>query len=240
MSRAAAEHAAASLRSAIARQGRARVVAATAASQLAFLEQLSRAADISWPKVELFHLDEYIGLSAQHPASFRRMLREHLIDKTGIATAHLLEGDGDPEQVRRRVGSELAKQPVDVAFIGIGENGHLAFNDPPADFVTTDPYLVVELDTASRQQQVDEGWFPKLAAVPRHALSMSIRQILASREILVIVPDARKARAVRAGLEGPITPLCPASILREHPAVTLYLDEPAASLMLGETRARYS
>ena len=214
-------------------------VAATAASQLAFLECLSAAEGVAWSKVELFHLDEYIGLPATHPASFRRMLRKHLIEKTGIATVHLLDGDADPHEVRIRVGQELAKHPIDVAFIGIGENAHLAFNDPPADFVTTAPYLVVELDTVSRQQQVDEGWFTKLAAVPRHALSMSIQQILASLEILAIVPDTRKAEAVRATLEGPVTSDVPASILQTHAATTLYIDEPAAFLLSEETRARY-
>lgn len=239
LNQAAATHAAASLRAAIARKGRARVVAATAASQLGFLARLAAADGVAWDKVELFHLDEYIGLPAGHPASFRRMLREHLIEKTGIRTYHLLDGDADPSEVRRRVGGELAREPADVSFVGIGENAHLAFNDPPADFDATDPYLEVELDEACRRQQVGEGWFPDLDAVPRKALSMSIRQILASTEILVIVPDARKAVAVRATLEEPISAQVPASILRTHSRTTLYVDEPAASLLSADTRARY-
>lgn len=239
MSRAAAEHAAARMRDTIARRGKVRIVAATAASQLEFLEHLSAAAGLSWAQVELFHLDEYVGLSSSHPASFRRMLREHLIDKTGIVHHHLLEADGDSEQVRNRVGAELSREDVDLAFVGIGENGHLAFNDPPADFSTTEPYIEVTLDEASRRQQVGEGWFATLDDVPRRAISMSIRQILKAREILVIVPDARKASAVKATLEGDVTPLVPASVLRTHADTTLYLDSAAASALSPQTRSHY-
>ena len=159
MSEAAAQHAAASLREAIERTGKARVVAATGASQLDFLSALTATPGIAWPRVELFHLDEYIGLPAGHPASFRRYLREHLIDKTGITTIHFLDGEGNPDEVRRNVGHALAREPVDLLFAGIGENTHLAFNDPPADFDTTEPYIVVKLDEACRRQQVGEGWF---------------------------------------------------------------------------------
>lgn len=239
LSQAAADHAAASLRASIARNGRVRIVAATAASQLGFLARLVDAEAVDWSKVELFQLDEYIGLPGDHPACFRRMLREHLIEKTRIPTYHLLDGDADAAEVRERVGRALTSDAVDIAFVGIGENAHLAFNDPPADFEATDPYLEVELDDACRNQQVGEGWFPNLDAVPRRALSMSIRQILASRELIVIVPDARKAPAVRATLEEAMSPGVPASILRAHPQATLYLDEPAASLLSAETRARY-
>jgi glucosamine-6-phosphate deaminase len=239
MSAAAAEHAAAVLRRAIGAKRDARIVAATGASQLTFLDRLTAARGIDWTRVDLFHLDEYIGLSANHPASFRRYMRENLIDKAGIVSFHLLDVDSDAVEAAERVGRELRDQPVDVAFVGIGENAHLAFNDPPADFDATAPYLVVELDVACRRQQVGEGWFPDLDAVPRRAVSMSIRQILASEEILVIVPDERKAPAVRATLEGPITPQVPASILRSHHNVTLYLDEPAASLLSTGTRERY-
>ncbi len=239
MDEAAAAHAAASLRRLLANQDDVRVVAATAASQLGFLGRLAASPGIDWSRVELFHLDEYIGLAADHPASFRRMLREHLIAPTGLRRYHLLDGDADPQEVRTRVGAALAARPVDVTFLGIGENGHLAFNDPPADFDAPDPYLVVELADACRRQQVGEGWFADLDAVPRRALSMSIRQILASDEILVIAPDARKAPAVKATLEAPIDPHVPASILRTHPRVTLYVDAPAASLLAADTRARH-
>ena len=239
MSEAAAQHAAASLREAIERTGTARVVAATGASQLDFLSALTATPGIAWPRVELFHLDEYIGLPAGHPASFRRYLREHLIDKTGITTIHFLDGEGNPDEVRRNVGHALAREPVDLLFAGIGENTHLAFNDPPADFDTTEPYIVVKLDEACRRQQVGEGWFARVEDVPETAVTISIQQILEAREILVMVPDARKADAVKATLGGAVSPAVPASILRTHPNVTLFLDEAAAARLDPATRARY-
>jgi glucosamine-6-phosphate deaminase len=238
MSEAAAGHAAASIRHAIDRKGRARIVAATAASQLEFLSALTGHADIPWPRVELFHLDEYVALPATHPASFRRLLLTNVIEKTGITSYHLLDGEADPESVCREVGRALASERVDVAFVGIGENGHLAFNDPPADFNTTDPYIIVTLDEPCRRQQVGEGWFARLEDVPTTALSMSIAQILKSDEILAIVPDERKAAAVRATLEDAIAPAVPASILRTHPNVTLFVDEGAASRLSPSTRAQ--
>ena len=228
MSAAAAEHAAASIRDAIAAQGRARVVAATGASQLEFLAALTRLDNIDWKRVDLFHLDEYIGLSLSHRASFRRVLTEHLVAPAGIVRFHRLDVDDDIAAVPA-VAAELARAAIDVLFAGIGENGHLAFNDPPADFVTTEPYIVVSLDEACRRQQVGEGWFQSLDEVPRTAVSMSIQQILKARELIVVVPDARKAHAVRASLEDPISPAVPATALRLHPRVTLYLDEPAAA-----------
>ena len=237
MSAAAAEHAAASIRGTIARRGKARVVAATGASQLEFLRALTAMPDIEWPRVELFHLDEYAGLPESHPASFRRYLRENLVNKTTISAYHFLDGEGDLDAVRKRVGDALLQDEVDVLFAGIGENGHLAFNDPPADFATTEPYVIVKLDEACRRQQVGEGWFASVDEVPDTAISMSIQQMLKAREMIVIVPDERKAAAVREALEGGVTPAVPASILRKHPNVTLYLDEPAASLLSTEFRA---
>ena len=236
MSRAAARHAADVLRSAIDAKGRARIVAATGASQFDFLEALTAAGGIDWARVEMFHLDEYVGLPVDHPASFRKYLMERLIGKAGIRHYHLLDAESDPRAVADRVGGELAKEPVDVAFVGIGENGHLAFNDPPADFDSTTPYLVVTLDEACRRQQVGEGWFATVQDVPAQALSMSIQQILKSKAIICIVPDARKAVAVRASLEGAITPNVPASILRRHRNVTVYLDGDSAALLAQETR----
>lgn len=233
MSAAAAAHAADSLRRVVNQQSHARVVAATGASQLEFLEELTRIGGIDWPRVELFHLDEYVGIPENHPASFRRYLRENLLDKTGIRQYHFLDGTGDVADVMHAVGRELTRAPIDVMFAGIGENGHLAFNDPPADFDTTDPYILVSLDEACRKQQVGEGWFAGIEDVPTRAISMSIRQMMKASEVLLIVPDARKAQAVKATLEGEITPQVPASIIRTHPNLTLYLDEPAAS-MLGE------
>jgi glucosamine-6-phosphate deaminase len=231
LGRAAAAEAAASLRRAIDTRGRARIIAATGASQFEFLAALTDDRSVGWKQVEMFHLDEYVGLAIDHPASFRRYLLERLIRKTGIGRAHLLDGEQDPAAVCRTVGVEIAKADIDVAFVGIGENGHLAFNDPPADFQTEEPYIVVELDEACRRQQVGEGWFESLEKVPARAISMSIRQILKSKQILCIVPDARKAPAVRACLEGPVDPKAPASILQTHPDATLYLDRESAKLL---------
>jgi glucosamine-6-phosphate deaminase len=229
MSAAAAGHAERVLADAIAATGQARVIGATGASQLGFLGRLAASSLVDWSRVELFHLDEYVGLPANHPASFRRVLREHFVDRAGIGIFHALDGDGDVDAVRRTIGDALQGAPIDVAFVGIGENTHLAFNDPPADFETTEPYLVVTLDEACRRQQVGEGWFATIDDVPRRAISMSIRQILAAREILAMVPDQRKAAAVAAVLTGPITPDVPASILRTHERTTLYLDGASAS-----------
>ena len=229
IAQAAARRASEVMRSAIAGRGRARIIAATGASQFEFLEALTKA-DIDWSKVELFHLDEYIGLPMNHPASFRKYLMERLISKTGINYYHFLDGNAsNPAQMAQQVGAELNSGAIDVAFVGIGENGHLAFNDPPADFETEQPYLIVVLDEACRRQQVGEGWFSDISQVPRQAVSMSVRQILKAQEIVAVVPDARKARAVKACLEGEITPLVPASILRTHARTTLYLDHASAS-----------
>jgi glucosamine-6-phosphate deaminase len=231
LGQAAADHAARSLRRTLRNQGNARLVAATGASQFEFLDALTRAPNIDWSRVEVFHLDEYVGLPSTHPASFRKYLFERLIHKTGITRYHLLDGDGDPHGTVAKIGAELQSKPVDILFAGIGENGHLAFNDPPADFQVADPYLIVDLDEACRQQQVNEGWFSKLTDVPKKAISMSVRQILRSNEIIVVVPDMRKARAVKACLEGDISPMMPASILRTHPNATIYLDTDSAALL---------
>ena len=236
MSRAAARHAARIIRDAIAHRGAARIIAATGASQLDFLEALTATAAIDWTRVEMFHLDEYIGLPIDHPASFRKYLLDRLITKTGIARYHLLDGEKDAAGVAERIGRQLAETPVDVAFVGIGENGHLAFNDPPADFDTEQPYLIVTLDAQCRQQQVGEGWFASADEVPSRAISMSVRQILKSCEVICVVPDQRKAQAVKACMEGEISPMAPASILRTHPNTTLYLDRGSAALLPPETR----
>ena len=231
LGRAAAERAALTMRAAIRDHRKARIITATGASQFEFLEALTAAPDIEWRRVELFHLDEYIGLPVSHPASFRKYLLDRLIRPTGIPTCHLLNGNADPHEVARSVGKELNSAPVDIAFVGIGENGHLAFNDPPADFQTETPYLIVELDEACRRQQVGEGWFADISEVPQQAITMSIRQILKAREIVAAVPDARKAAAVKACCEGEITPLAPASALRMHPNATIFLDMQSAALL---------
>jgi len=231
LGRAAADHAAGSLRRLIHNQGSARIIAATGASQFEFLEALTSAPDLDWSRVEVFHLDEYVGLPITHPASFRKYLFERLIHKTGVTQYHLLDGDGDPESSIRIVGKKLQAKPVDIAFAGIGENGHLAFNDPPANFETDEPYLIVELDDACRQQQVNEGWFAELKDVPRKAISMSVRELMRAKEIIVPVPDTRKAQAVKLCLEGEVSPMVPASILRNHVNTTLYLDHDSAALL---------
>lgn len=233
MAAAAAVSGAQALRAAIKRDGAATVVLASAASQIDMLDALAGAEDIDWSKVTAFHLDEYIGLPASHPASFRRFLMDRVQARLpALAAFHFIVGDAsDPSAEARRIGDVIGRFPVAVAFIGIGENGHLAFNDPPADFATTDPFLVVTLDEACRRQQIGEGWFPTLADVPTQAISMSIRQILAARTLVVTVPDTRKAEAVRGAVEGPVDPRCPASILQTHADCRLFLDRQSASLL---------
>ena len=231
MSRAAAGAAAAAIGKAIRERANARIVAATGVSQMAFLDRLVACPDIDWTRVELFHLDEYIGIDADHPASFRRYLLDRLIHRVGLTRYHLLDGRGDATDTAGQIGRQLATAPPDVAFVGIGENGHLAFNDPPADFATELPYIIVTLDEACRRQQVGEGWFATMNDVPTQAISMSVRQILKSREIICVAPEARKARAVKASVEGPISPMMPASILQTHANTTLFLDNAAAALL---------
>jgi glucosamine-6-phosphate deaminase len=228
---AAAEQAAKAIRKASLANGKARIIAATGASQFEFLDALTSLPEIDWQRVVMFHLDEYIGLPDSHPASFAKYLRERLVQRTGIKEAHFLSDKENPAAVIKTVGEALSAAPIDIAFVGIGENGHLAFNDPPADFETEDPYLVVDLDEACRRQQLGEGWFPTLAEVPRQAISMSVKQILKAKEIICIVPDTRKAKAVKACFEGEIGPLFPASVLRTHPNTTVYLDTYSAALL---------
>jgi len=232
---AAAEQAAAAISSAITNRGQARIIVATGASQFEFLKALTGRAEIDWSRVEMFHLDEYIGLPITHPASFRRYLQERLIQPTGLVNHHLIDGEGDPVSVCRELGRVITAAPIDVAFVGIGENGHLAFNDPPADFETDEPYLVVNLDEACRRQQLGEGWFASLDEVPQQAIMMSVQQILKAREIVCVVPDARKARAVRNCLLEEISPRYPASILRRHENVFLYLDPHSSAEWQAET-----
>ena len=235
MGQAAAAAAAARLKEACKTKGSATLVVATGSSQFEVLEALAAAEGVPWGRITVYHLDEYVGLASDHPASFRRYLRERFISRLP-----------EPPRVFHEVGAEAGTDPIDecyrlaslvplgdfdVAMIGIGENAHLAFNDPPADFETVAPYLVVSLDERCRQQQVGEGWFPTPASVPTHALSMSVRRILSTRTIICSVPDRRKAEAVRAAVEGPITPDVPASILRRHDDCHLHLDREAASLL---------
>ena len=239
LARAAAEQAAASIRNAITDSGRCRVVLATGTSQFEFLEFLTKADGIDWKKVEAFHLDEYVGMAVKHPASFRKILLERVIHKTGITNYHFIESDAvDVSAAVRYVGRQLTSAPIDIAFVGIGENGHIAFNDPPADFETEEPYLIVELDDACRRQQVGEGWFADLSEVPTRAISMSPRQIMNAQEIIAVVPDQRKAKAVHQCMEGEVRPEAPASILRQHPNATVFIDEDSSSLLGAEMRRK--
>jgi len=231
LAQAAANQAAILMCEAITRRGIARIIAATGASQFDFLDALTQTPDLDWGRVEMFHLDEYVGMSESAPASFCRYLRERLIDKTGLKNYHLLDGTDDPAAVIKRVSEEIRKAPIDVAFAGVGENGHLAFNDPPADFETDEAYMVVNLDEDCRRQQLGEGWFPTLADVPWQALSMTIRQLMKAEHILCIAPDTRKAKAIRACFGGEVSPAAPASVLQRHPNAVIYLDQESSALL---------
>jgi glucosamine-6-phosphate deaminase len=240
LAKAAADQAAKAITGAIRDRGKARVIAASAASQFEFLEALTATPGIDWKRVELFHLDEYIGLPMSHPASFCKFLQERLIGKAGITNYHLLNGEENPVRVIRETSKFLSAAPIDVAFVGIGENGHLAFNDPPADFETEEAFIVVNLDQACRLQQVGEGWFKDLSTVPTQAISMSVRQVMKSKEILAVVPDARKAHAIKACFDGEINPMAPSSILRTHPNATVYLDRHSAALLSRKTLSAFT
>ena len=228
---AAARDAASIINQAIRARDVAYVIAATGASQFQFLDSLVLES-VDWTRVIFFHLDEYVDLPESHPASFRRYLKERIVSRVHPRAFHFIDGEAnDVHDECRRVGQLIRRQKVDVAFVGIGENGHLAFNDPPANFEIDEPYIVVNLDNACRQQQVGEGWFKSIAEVPTQAISMSIKQILKSREILCIVPDQRKAEAVKAAVELNVSPMHPASVLQKHERVRLYLDHASSSLL---------
>jgi glucosamine-6-phosphate deaminase len=232
MGRAAAQEGAAAIRQAIARDGRAAIIVATGASQFEMLEHLVQE-DVDWSKVTAFHLDEYVGLPADHPARFRGYLKTRFVEPVGTL-GEFIEVDGSAADLGAeiaRLNARIAAEDIVVCFAGVGENCHLAFNDPPADFDTDAPYIVVDLDAACRQQQYGEGWFPTLEDVPAQAISMSVRQILKSRKIILTIPDARKAKAVKAALEGPVTNTAPASILQTHGDVSVHMDPQAASLL---------
>jgi glucosamine-6-phosphate deaminase len=232
LGRRAARHGAALLHNTLAARGAARIIVATGASQFEMIEHLVQEPAIDWQRVTIFHLDEYVGLGPEHPASFRKYLRERLVARLPQSPAAFHAVDGDAADLGAecaRLGALINAAPIDVAFVGIGENGHLAFNDPPADFETDDAYIVVNLDEACRRQQLGEGWFPALSDVPQRALSMSIRQIMRSQAIVATIPDARKAAAVANCLQGPISNLAPASILQQHGQLAVFLDNASAS-----------
>ena len=227
-SSAAADFGASLLQNVIDRQGCAHIILATGASQFQMLAALVEA-DVDWPSVTGFHLDEYLELPESHPASFRGYLKQRFVEKVPVNRFIFVDGETDPISECTRLANAIGQHPIDVAFIGIGENGHLAFNDPPADFEVDDPYIVVDLDLACRKQQTGEGWFATVDDVPTQAISMSIRHIMKSDAIVCTAPDECKADAVQRAIEGPVTPAVPASILQRHPQVAMFLDQPAAS-----------
>lgn len=234
LGKAAGIKAAISIRAAIAATGSANIILATGTSQLQTLDQLISERNIDWSKVVLFHLDEYIALPVTAKASFRKYIKERFIQKLpSLQAVHLIDGETDPDQECTRLGELIQDHPIDVALVGIGENGHLAFNDPPADFETEQPYIIVELDEACRNQQLGEGWFANLEDVPKRAISMSIKQIMKSKQIICSVPDSRKAMAVKNSLEEAVGNQYPASILRLHPDCTLFLDQDSSMLLSG-------
>lgn len=220
------------IRTAIDTKGTANIILATGASQFETLNQLINEQDMDWSKVTMFHLDEYIGLPVSHAASFRKYLKERFLEKVPtLKAAHLINGETNAHEECKRIGDLITKHPIDVALVGIGENGHLAFNDPPADFETDKPYIIVNLDEPCRKQQLGEGWFNSLDEVPKQAISMSIKQILKAKHIICSVPDSRKATAVKNSLEEKVSNLYPASILQLHANCTLYLDVDSSALL---------
>ncbi|MEA3366422.1 MAG: glucosamine-6-phosphate deaminase [Candidatus Hydrogenedentes bacterium] len=232
MAKAAASKAAHELRDCIDKKGRATFLAATGQSQVKFVEALTQESGVDWSKTIMYHLDEYVGLPESHRASFRRYLKERLLDRVAPGTVHFIDGNAaDVEAECARLGGLLAQDGIDVAFVGIGENGHLAFNDPPADFENPDLFTVVELTESCRAQQVHEGWFESVSEVPPKAVTITIAGILKSRSIICTVPEARKASAVKRALTGSIAPSCPASVLQRHANTYLFLDKDAARLL---------
>lgn len=226
----AAEKGSALINDAITKNGKANLILATGMSQFEMLNSLIQK-DVDWSKTVCFHLDEYIGLPITHPASFRKYLKERFVDKVSPGIFHYINGETDIQKECLRLESLITAFPIDVAFVGIGENGHLAFNDPPADFITERSYLKVNLDDNCRKQQLGEGWFSSIDEVPKSAISMSIKQILKSKHIICSVPDVRKAKAVQLVMEGKVTPDVPSSILKEHIDTVMFLDKLSASLL---------
>lgn len=230
LGRIAAQQGAKLIRKAISQNGRANIIVATGASQFEMLEALIKE-DIDWKVITCFHLDEYIGLSHTHPASFRKYLKERFVDIVNPMTFHYVNGEGDVKKECARLHDLIIKHPIDVAFVGIGENAHLAFNDPPADFNNKDAFLEVNLDESCRIQQLGEGWFNNLSEVPTTAISMSINRIMHSKHLICSVPDIRKAEAVKKVIEGSVSPEVPASILQEHNSTYLFLDNGSSNLI---------
>ena len=224
----AATYAASIINEAISKKGKARIALSTGASQFETLKELTKV-DVDWSKVEMFHLDEYIDLSETHPASFRKYLKERFVDLVKLKRVYFVSGEGDIQQNISNLSYEIMKGPIDLGLIGIGENAHIAFNDPPADFDTKEAYIIVKLDEECRKQQVGEGWFHDIKEVPKQAISMSVHQIMQCEVIISCVPNKRKAKAIKETLESDVNNLVPATILKNHPDCTLFLDVNSAS-----------
>jgi glucosamine-6-phosphate deaminase len=235
---AAAGFAAAVLNQAIAERGCARVVLSTGASQFETLQALVDQ-KVDWSKIEMFHLDEYVQLPESHPASFRKYLRERFTNRVRLKNCFFVNGEGDIQANIRELTHQIRKEPIDLALVGIGENAHIAFNDPPADFNTQEAYIVVNLDENCKQQQVREGWFANVADVPNQAISMTVFQIMQSKIIVSAVPHHVKANAMKMTFENDVTPKIPATILKEHPAVHIFLDRESASLVKPKLLNRF-
>ena len=229
LGKSAADYGAYLINEAILKKNRANIIVATGASQFEMLENLIRE-NVDWTKVSAFHLDEYIGISIDHPASFRKYLKERFVSKVPLKEFFYINGEADVTEECARLSGIIEKYSIDVAFVGIGENGHLAFNDPPADFEIEDPYIQVDLDHNCRMQQFGEGWFNDISEVPARAISMSIKQILKSENIICSVPDKRKANAVKNVVDAEVSTEVPASVLQTHGKTTLYLDAASNSL----------
>lgn len=236
---AAAKYVAEKINKAIAEKGSARIILSTGASQFDTLSALVKE-NVDWSKVTMFHLDEYVALPESHVASFRKYLKERFISKINLGAAYLVNGEGDTQATIAELTKELRKAPVDVGLIGIGENGHIAFNDPPADFDTKEAYLVVNLDERCKKQQVGEGWFATVDDVPKQAISMSVYQIMQCKSIVSCVPHKVKAEAVMKTLANDTTNMIPATIMKTHPDFTLFLDENSASMADKEVLAKYA
>jgi glucosamine-6-phosphate deaminase len=228
LGREAAKHASQIINAAIAERGTARIVMSTGNSQKETIQQLLKS-DVDWSKVEVFHLDEYIGLPQDHPASFRKYLQDQFLNFVQVKNYYFVNVEGDIQQNIAALTKEIRKQPIDLGFIGIGENAHIAFNDPPADFETKEAFIIVNLDERCKRQQVGEGWFPHIDAVPKQAVTMTVHQIMQCRTIISCVPDKRKAEAVKNTVEGELSNLVPATMLKQHNDFHLYLDQASAS-----------
>ena len=230
LGKAAAEYCAGIINEAISQKGKARIVLSTGASQFDTIKALIDK-NISWDKVEMFHLDEYIGLPESHPASFRKYLKERFLVNVNIMKSWLIDGEDDPQKIIAQLTDEIRKEPIDLGLIGIGENAHIAFNDPPANFDTKEAFICVDLNDTCKQQQVREGWFPTNDDVPKQAISMSVYQIMQCRHIVSCVPHLVKAQAIKDTLETPLTNMVPATMLKEHADVVVFLDKNSASMI---------